>query len=44
MKVESSRAPPQLTGATSKKCVSVELCSSICVAVDAVERDYRPLG
>ena len=42
MKVESSRMPPQLTGATSKKCVGVELCSSICVAVDAVERDYRP--
>ena len=44
MKVGSSRAPLQLTDVTSKKCVSVELCSSICVAVDAVERDYRPLG
>lgn len=39
MKVETSKAPPQFTGATSKKCVSAELCSSICVAV---ERDYRP--
>ena len=42
MKVETSKAPPQFTGATSKKCVSAELCSSIYVAVDAVERDYRP--
>ena len=42
MRVETSKAPPQFTSATSKKCVSAELCSSICVAVDAVERDYRP--
>ena len=42
MKVETSKAPPQFTGATSKKCVSAELCSSICVALDAVECDYRP--
>jgi len=42
MKAETSKVPPQFTGATSKKCVSAELCSSICVAMDAVERDYRP--
>ena len=42
MRVENSKESSQFTGVTSKKCVSVELCSSICVAVDAVERDYRP--
>ena len=42
MRVETSKVPPQLTGVTSKKRVSAELCSSIYVAVDAVERDYRP--
>ena len=42
MKVETSKVPPQFTGATSKKCVSAELCSTMCVVMDALERDYRP--
>ena len=43
MKVESSRTPPQLTGATSKKCVSVELLWTLW-SVTIVRRVEREPG